>query len=315
VRLITSTPSAGYTDSGSFEVLRCVSKKVFRKCLKECDAFLQIGISLHGILPLLTLRRRPVWLISHQTWTRPFRGNSEWFSLRSWIKVLLARYAQNVYCSEAVAKHINIPGSVIGNPYDDRTFKRFTNIKKDKSLVFAGRLVSDKGVDVLLHAMAELRDEGVHPDLTIIGDGPELGTLKALSEQLKLQDKVSFIGVLRGQVLANELNKHSIMVVPSRWREPFGITALEGIACGCCVVASSQGGLPEAVGPCGLTFNNGDSRQLADCLSTLIRDPIKCRAFDNASPQHLARFTSATIAKAYIEIISQISMQRKVAKN
>ena len=60
---------------------------------------------------------------------------------------------------------------------------------------------------------------------------------------LGLERQVEFTGVLQGETLVRTLNAHRIMVVPSRTPEPFGVVALEGIACGCVVVGSEGGGL------------------------------------------------------------------------
>ena len=72
---------------------------------------------------------------------------------------------------------------------------------------------------------------------------------------LSLAENVSFVGPKSGDGLAEILNQHQILVVPSRWAEPFGIVAVEGIACGCVVVGSVAGGLPEAIGGCGVNFS------------------------------------------------------------
>src|ERR1044071_8621228 len=111
--------------------------------------------------------------------------------------------------------------------------------------------------------------------LTIAGDGPEREPLETQAVKLGLQSRVEFVGSQSSHQLAELLRQHQILVVPSRWREPFGIVALEGIACGCVIVGSAEGGLAEAIGPCGLTFPNGDARALADILARLLTDPAE----------------------------------------
>jgi glycogen(starch) synthase len=87
--------------------------------------------------------------------------------------------------------------------------------------------------------------------LKVIGEGPCRNDLEERVRKLGLADQVEFLGAIVGEPLVNILNRHKILVVPSSWNEPFGIVALEGIACGCMVIGSSGGGLPEAIGPCG----------------------------------------------------------------
>ena len=110
-----------------------------------------------------------------------------------------------------------------------------------------------------------------------------------------------------GQVVEklNEiLNAHRIMVVPSREGETFGVVALEGIACGCVVVGSTHGGLPEAIGPCGRTFKNGDPSALAEVLHDLLAQPEKWNDhyFVHAKA-HLDRHRPSVVADRYVEVL------------
>jgi glycosyltransferase involved in cell wall biosynthesis len=139
--------------------------------------------------------------------------------------------------------------------------------------------------------------------LTIIGTGPEEGALKALTHELNLQEQVEFAGAKSGEELARLLNQHRIMVVPSRWAEPFGLVALEGIACGCAVIGSEEGGLKEAMGPCGITFKNGDQGSLAAALKRLLRDGALEESLRQAGPAHLSRFKAKEVARVYLELI------------
>jgi glycosyltransferase involved in cell wall biosynthesis len=169
-------------------------------------------------------------------------------------------------------------------------------------LIFLGRLVSEKGVDLLLDALARLRARELRPGLTIVGVGPELARIEEMTNQLGLRDQVSFAGPKRGAELAQVLQQHRILVIPSRYDEPFGVVALEGIACGCVAVGSCGGGLPEAIGPCGLTFPNGDAGALAQVLESLLRQPNEQRRLLGHAPEHLAKFHPATVADAYLTL-------------
>jgi glycosyltransferase involved in cell wall biosynthesis len=106
--------------------------------------------------------------------------------------------------------------------------------------------------------------------------------------------------------LVEALNSASILVVPSTFNEPFGIVALEGIACGCAVIASRGGGLPEAVGPCGLTFPNGDVAALTNCISELINAPDSRQRLLRGAAAHLASFTATAVAARYLEMFQAV---------
>jgi glycogen synthase len=271
--------------------------EIFR-LLRWCDLFFQNNISLRSLIPALLLRKPTV--VVHQTWLRNVRGDISW---QNRLKQALLRFVTNVAISKAIADRLGSHSSVIGNPYDDRVFRLIPQIARDQTIVFVGRLVSDKGADLLLQALKILQHDGFLADLTIVGSGPEEGNLRKLSAQLGLDRQVTFAGQQSGTALAQTLNRHRVLAVPSRWAEPFGVVALEGIACGCVVVGSQDGGLKEAIGPCGLTFENGDVNALATQLRRLINEADTRATLLEPAPKHLANFQSDAIAAAYLRII------------
>ena len=266
-----------------------------------CDLFFQNNISLRSLIPGLLLRKPT--LVVHQTWLQDTRGKITW---NNRIKRALLSRVTNVAISTAVAERISGHSLVIGNPYDNTVFRKMTGVARDKDLIFVGRLVSDKGTDLLLHAIKLLRDENVFPELTIVGGGPEEENLRRLAADLGLDRQLTFAGQKSGAELAAILNRHQILVVPSRWAEPFGIVALEGIACGCVVVGSENGGLKEAIGPCGVTFENENLDALAAQLKRLLNDPGAQNSLRQHASEHLAKFQSDTVAAAYLRIIRKM---------
>jgi glycosyltransferase involved in cell wall biosynthesis len=175
-------------------------------------------------------------------------------------------------------------------------------------LLFVGRLVSDKGVDLLLDTMALLADRGQRPRLTVVGEGPERGPLIAQAERLGLTAQVSFAGLQTGEQLVRTMNAHRVLVVPSRYEEPFGIVALEGIACGCLVVGSAGGGLKEAIGPCGMTFANGDREGLAQALERALQSAADGQApLSSEAVAHLNLHSSGEVLARYVAVLEQAS--------
>ncbi|MEP7014316.1 MAG: glycosyltransferase family 4 protein [Verrucomicrobiota bacterium] len=301
VELITQTP--GEEDRGAkYRVTRRPSIWKVLRLLLWSDVLFQNNISLGSLFPAWLLRKRII--VIHQTWLRGVDGEVGW---NNRIKRALLPHVENVAISQAIGDDIQVPARVIGNPYDDRVYRLLPAAVRDRALVFLGRLVSDKGGDLLLRAMKILKDDGLTPDLTIIGGGPEGEKLQQLSRELGLDRQVTFTGQKSGRELAELLNRHQILAVPSRWPEPFGIVALEGIACGCVVVGSQDGGLKEAIGPCGLTFENGNERALSECLRTLLRYPETLNKFRQDAPMHLNRFRAETIATVYCRLLEDAS--------
>ena len=290
VRVVTQTEGNGSFD---FPVIRRPRPAELLRLVSWCDIFLQNNISLRTVWPLLFVRR-PLF-IAHQTWITNPDGSTGWPHR---LKHFVLRFATSLAISRAIAEQLPGPAIVIGNPYDDQVFKEFPGESRTKELIFVGRLVSDKGGSLLLEAMALLESK---PQLTIAGDGPERGQLEKQMHDLQLRSQVGFIGNQSSENLAKLLNQHQILVVPSRWKEPFGIVALEGIACGCVLVGSAEGGLPEAIGPCGMTFPNGDVRALANVLAELLNNPARRDTLRHAAGSHLAKFTPRHVARRYLE--------------
>jgi glycogen synthase len=297
VRVITQT--RGESDL-PFEVIRAPGAGALLRHITWCDVFWQNNISLRTLWPA-ALVRRPVF-VTHQTWIRNPHGKID-FAAR--LKLFISRFGKSVAISRTIAQQLPFASIVIGNPYDDDVFRNLDQPDRDRDLICVARLVSDKGVDVLICALSMLRDSAIETQLTIVGDGPERSALEAQVRDLKLQTHVEFVGRQSPSELAAALNRHRILVVPSRWPEPFGIVAVEGIASGCTVVGSDLGGLPEAIGPCGVTFPNDDTRALAERLAELISDPKRRHVLVANGPLHLERFQKRNVARAYLELFER----------
>jgi len=301
VHAITQTPGEE-TVGANYRITRRPSVAKIFSLLNWCDLFFQNNITLRSLIPAL-LRRKPA-LVVHQTWLRSTRGKITW---NNRIKRALLPRVTNVAISRAVADSIAGHSFVIGNPYDDAVFRQIPNITREKDLVFVGRLVSDKGADLLLGALKLLQNENLQPSLTIVGSGPEENNLQKLTTDLSLDRQVTFVGQQSGAELARILNYHRILVVPSRWAEPFGIVALEGIACGCVVVGSKNGGLTEAIGSCGLTFENGEVSALAAQLKHLLSEPELVANLRRDATEHLVKFQPDQVAAAYLRLMRKIA--------
>ncbi len=310
VTIVTRTPSAE-PDHFPFRVVRCPSIGEFLRWTRWCDLFFQANVSLRGLWPLLLVRRP--WAVSHHSWYCRTDGHIAW---QDRLKRFLLRYAAaSIAVSQALADDLAVPSVVIRNPYRDQLFRLLPDIERTGDLLFVGRLVSDKGANILLDAMAILGKEGLVPHLTLVGDGPEAPRLKEQAYSLGVAEQVDFQGAHTGEDLVKIFNRHRILVVPSRYNEPFGIVALEGIACGCVVVGSSGGGLSEAIGPCGPTFRNGDAADLARVLGDVLRHPERNGDYLRHAPEHLAAHRTDQVAAEYSRVLMKAAgeIERRIA--
>lgn len=304
VRVVTTSPARTPEDDEGFpfSIHRNPSRLQMLGLIRWSDLYFQNNISVRTLWPLLLVRRP--WVVSHQTWVTRTDGTS---GPQQWLKLQLIRFASvsPIAISRAVAEPLPVPAILIGNPFRSDLFRRLPDVPRDRDIVFLSRLVSDKGGDMALDALAELKRGGLTPNLTIVGDGPEAGNLRRQAEDLGVMDQVTFAGVLTEEPLVRMLNRHRIMVAPSRLAEPFGVVALEGIACGCALIGSASGGLPDAIGPCGLLFPNHDTLGLASRLRMLVEDETLSERLRAEAPAHLERHSAENIASRYLEVFEK----------
>lgn len=287
-----------------FPVVRQPSLAELLRLHRWADVIFQNNIESKTLWPAL-FHRKPV-IITIQTWIRSSSGKIRWIDRLK--KTLLHRANSVVAISESVRKKTFPSATVIPNSYDDTVFKIQRGITRQRDFIFVGRLVSDKGVDLLLKAFSALPGDRRHT-LTVVGTGPEEARLRMMAESLGVCERVDFAGAVCGEALARLLNAHCIAVVPSTWEEPFGIVALEAAACGCVVLGSEAGGLPEAVGPAGCLFRRGDVVDLKNHLLKLIRDDSLQEHFRAAARSHLEKHRSCYLSKKYLKLIEEISAQ------
>jgi glycogen synthase len=301
VSVLTQTPA----DNGqtfSYPVIRQPPVAELGRALAGCDIFWQNNLSLRTLWPV-TFLRRPV-VITHQgSYCRKPAG----LDLYQRVKHAAVNHYASVAISRAVAKCFQTESLIIPNPYDSEVFRLpASEGERKRELIFLGRLVSEKGIDLLLQSLERLKAHQLAPCLTIVGSGPERTALEQLTTRLGLEGQVIFAGPLQGAPLVRALQGHRILVVPSRYDEPFGVVALEGIACGCVVVGSSGGGLPEAIGPCGLTFPNGDLKALSEQLASLLLRREEWERLRGNASSHLANFRAEVIAVRYLDLFRKL---------
>ncbi len=160
---------------------------------------------------------------------------------------------------------------VIANGVDLDRFAVPERIWEPARILFAGRVVYQKGLDLLLDALAGLRH--LSWELTIAGDGAQKGALLGRAEALGIQERVRFAGWLHGEELLRAYRDANLFVFPSR-HEGMPNAVLEAMAAGLPVVASRIAGNEELVvsGETGLLVSGGDVPALRHALAQLLED-------------------------------------------
>lgn len=155
------------------------------------------------------------------------------------------------------------------------------------------RLEHIKGMDMIIPAFAKIHRDFPEIELIIVGDGSLRESMEAEASSLGLSDSVSFAGRQPQDRLQNFYDKIDILLMPSR-SEGFGLTAVEGMARGCVLVAANTGGLPEVVrdGKEGYLHIPEDIKDLSDKIKDLIDDRNRMEIFSKAALQRARDFSS-----------------------
>ncbi len=154
----------------------------------------------------------------------------------------------------------------------------------------ASRLSPEKGFDVLLRAVAMLRERGVALEVVLAGDGPSRPGLERLAHELGLDGRVEFLGEVAHEAVPGVLQQLDIFVMPSTW-EGFGVSALEASAMELPVVASDIHGIPDVVldGETGILAPPADVPALADAIARLAGDAELRRSMGAAGRAYVER--------------------------
>ena len=173
-------------------------------------------------------------------------------------------------------------------------------------ILFVGRLSPEKAPDVMLSALAELRD--VPFRLRVVGSGPMEAHLKALAKQLDLDTKCDFTGSVPRNELAGYYLSSDVLVLPSL-AEAQSVVALEAQVCGVPVVASNVGGIPEVVehGRNGFLVPAGNSSAMAAAIGRLCEDDELRRQMSQQARLAAGRFAWPPLLERFGHVCSSAS--------
>ena len=172
---------------------------------------------------------------------------------------------------------------------------------------YIGRLVSEKGLPLLLQAAKRLKDRGYAFRLKFIGDGPERQRLETMTDALGLREQVFFTGFVQGDALRTAVADVACVVMPSVWEETAGLAAMEQMMQGRLVVATDIGGLAEVVGDAGLKFPVGDVEGLIDRLRQVLEMPnVVAELGRRARERALALFRQERMVEEHLAVYERL---------
>ena len=176
--------------------------------------------------------------------------------------------------------------------------------------VFFGRLVSTKGVRVLIEAAGLLKAKHLEFQVRILGDGPERPELERLVKNLGVESHVRFLGYVPTERLEENLKDATAVVMPSLGGEVFGLVAAENMQMGRLVIASDIGALSEVLGDAGMMFTTGDADSLARCVETIIVDPLIADEIGQKAFGRIAQvFAAGQMVGEHLQVYQESSSQ------
>jgi glycosyltransferase involved in cell wall biosynthesis len=153
-------------------------------------------------------------------------------------------------------------------------------VARERLVLFVGRVVADKGADSFVQACARALPAlpGWRAELLGADRFGRLSPETPFVRRLRAEARAAGVA-MRGwqphpEVLAT-MARAAIVVVPSRWPEPFGLTALEAMGCGAALLCAPRGGLPEVTGDCAVPVDPDDPAALAEAIVALAADPAR----------------------------------------
>ncbi|MEP6621574.1 MAG: glycosyltransferase [bacterium] len=200
--------------------------------------------------------------------------------------------------TEAVA---GMRPTVAPMPVATEFFNAVAGTVRERRLLFVGRLMPQKGVHLLLDALATLPADVA---LSVIGDGPDRAALEARAGTLGIAERVRWLGALKQQELAPYYQRAAMLVVPSK-EEGLGLVAVEAQLCETPVVAFASGGLPDVVqdGVTGTLVTDQSAVGLARAIQAVLDRDDSGASLGVAGRAHaLATFSPESVARKYVEI-------------
>ncbi len=171
-------------------------------------------------------------------------------------------------------------------------------------LGYAGRLKEEKGLPLLIEALASLPE---YCCAVLIGHGPMRDELEQQAARLGVAGRVTFKGVVPTHAVPQEMQHMDVFVLPSvtrpNWKEQFGRVLTEAMACETPVIGSRSGEIPHVIGDAGLLFQEGNVEELVACVRQLLDDPaLYARLAARGRQRMLENYTQERIARQMYEV-------------
>ncbi len=291
------------TNREAFRIVRKPSVFQQIRLYLWCDGVIVMQPNLR--LGTLARLAAPRCLLAHHGFQN--RGAGLAGRLRHALTKLLRLGAREAACSRWLARKLGPRVGFVPNPYDDSIFLAPANGGAcDIDVLFvASGLTADKGVFLLCDAIGSPALARLVKQFVIVAPPFGEDRLRRHIRHAGIEGVTEYKGALPPHAVADLMRRSRVLAAPSAWNEPFGLVALEAAACDAIVVASRDGGLPEAAGPDALIVEPGDVEALAAAIKKGLLSPAERHGGErNASvAQFLDQHTPSAAASRYVEAL------------
>jgi glycosyltransferase involved in cell wall biosynthesis len=302
-------------------------KEVIKKEKPSMIVFGHLDMKFYPFVLFLSESGLPYGVIAHDSEVYP-RGQTHDAVIRGMILKRASWVAANSRHTESLLKMWGLSNEkiiVVHPPISEQAIRESARaypkqVDGHYNLTTISRLVSSKGIDIVLRALKVLDQRGVPYRYIVAGDGPERKYLEGLAAELELGNEVRFLGYIADDEKWAILRRSDVFVMPSRVNvrdshEGFGLAFIEAAAVGVPAVGSMAGGIPEAVlhGETGLLVMPESPECLAEALIWLYQNPEvrkemgrtgMTRAISQFSPSAIATHFQREISKRVLTSVS-----------
>jgi glycogen(starch) synthase len=237
--------------------------------LNSIDAsifFHQLSNNSEKAPTLFTVHSLPPYSINNNTFLKKMLNSAEWITTASEAMLFEVNkiISENIQHSSLIYYGLHMPGI-------EPAPLQFNKPR----LLCLGRVVAEKGFDLAIDSFTQIAPLFPEARLVIAGDGPAKHNLEKKAEELGISHAVEFVGWVPPEKVPELINTSTIIIIPSRWEEPFGLVALQAAQMARPSIAANAGGLPEIVEhkKTGLLFEKENTRSLAKQIIFLLENP------------------------------------------
>jgi len=305
----------------SFSVAKAIIKHFLPKgSIHACVCIQHFSIpGLEGLkknqgVPLILVSLGDIFDHPEQAFSRPTnllyrRSAVSSYQLASLVVVVGKQLKKRAIDCGAKSTHVKIiPNGIDLDYIRNRTNPICRKDGRDLQLLYVGRLSPEKGVEILLRALAKVGDRGIH--LQIIGRGPDREALQSLAHDLDIVDKVEFWGHVSEDILWERYNCSDLVVIPS-YADALPLVSLEAQAFGLPVIASEVGGLPDVIesNVNGILIPAGNVEAMSSAIISMYDNPAMRKRMSDSGLEMIKRFDWKQVLNRFTNEVLQFNRQ------